>query len=334
MDSDSLNEFQSRTDDHWYLKPRPRRLARCRRLRDRILEDCEAEGSVIPFGMVLEEIRKRLRFWALELLPKRLAELCQRCHPTGIPDVGCRFEAPVRVLDDRRLSAELNCNGKTAGCNIVTLLKTLHGKASSALGVLREWPVVDEEQRRLIKILAQWVDEGQFRSESFMTEPTRFWEVAPETWRLVIDTNVNGPFLMARAAAPQMMRQGWGRIINVSIGHETMRRKGFSPYGPSKAALESETIIWAQDLADTGITVNALLHGGATLTGMTPASFPAELRKGLLHPAVMVPPLLWLASERSDGITGQRFVASRWRAEMAEEEAIKAARENAGWPGT
>jgi len=174
----------------------------------------------------------------------------------------------------------------------------------------------------------------KYVSESFITEPTRFWEVAPETWRLVIDTNVNGPFLMACAAAPQMMRQRWGRIINVSISHRTMRRKGFSPYGPSKAALESETIIWAQDLAGTGVTVNALLPGGATLTGMIPASIPAELLKTMLDPAVMVPPLLWLASKRSDGVTGQRFVASRWRIDGTEEEAVKAARENAGWPGT
>ena len=42
----------------------------------------------------------------------------------------------------------------------------------------------------------------KYVSEQFMTEPTRFWEVAPETWRLVIDTNVVGPFLMARAAVP------------------------------------------------------------------------------------------------------------------------------------
>ena len=173
----------------------------------------------------------------------------------------------------------------------------------------------------------------KYVSESFITEPTRFWEVAPETWRLVIDTNANGPFLMARAAARQMMRQGWGRIVNVSINHGTMRRKGFSPYGPSKAALESETIIWAQDLAGTGVTVNALLPGGATLTGMIPASFPAERRKDLLDPAVMVPPLLWLASERSDGVTGERFVASRWRSDLTEDAAINAARENAGWPG-
>ena len=48
----------------------------------------------------------------------------------------------------------------------------------------------------------------KYISESFMTEPTRFWEVEPETWRMVIDTNVNGPFLMAHAATPYMVRAG------------------------------------------------------------------------------------------------------------------------------
>jgi len=165
----------------------------------------------------------------------------------------------------------------------------------------------------------------KYVSEQFMTEPTRFWQVAPETWRLVIDTNVVGPFLMARAAAPRMLVAGWGRIVNVSINAETMRRRGFSPYGPSKAALESATIIWAQDLAGSGVTVNALLPGGAALTGMIPASYPDHLRAKLLDPAIMAPPLLWLASARSDGVTGRRFIATQWR-----EDSPKAAAE-AGW---
>jgi 3-oxoacyl-[acyl-carrier protein] reductase len=128
-----------------------------------------------------------------------------------------------------------------------------------------------------------------------------------------------------------MRAAGWGRIINVSISHATMRRAGFSPYGPSKAALESETIIWAQDLAGTGVTVNALLPGGATLTGMIPDGYPAELRARLLPPEVVVPPLLWLASERSDGVTGMRFDAAQWRADLPANEAAAAARDDAGW---
>jgi 3-oxoacyl-[acyl-carrier protein] reductase len=165
----------------------------------------------------------------------------------------------------------------------------------------------------------------KYVSEHFMTEPTRFWEVAPETWHLVIDTNVGGPFLMARAAVPPMLAAGWGRIVNVTISAETMRRRGFSPYGPSKAALESATIIWAQDLAGSGVTVNALLPGGAALTGMIPTTYPDHLRAELLDPAIMVPPLRWLASARSDGVTGRRFVATHWREDSPEAAA------DAGW---
>jgi NAD(P)-dependent dehydrogenase (short-subunit alcohol dehydrogenase family) len=171
----------------------------------------------------------------------------------------------------------------------------------------------------------------KYVSNTFLTVPTRFWTVAPEAWRMVIETNVVGPFLMARAAAPPMIEAGWGRIINISMNHETMRRRGFSPYGPSKAALESETIIWAQDLAGTGVTVNALLPGGATATGMIPPSVPPDLRAKLLDPAIMGPPVVWLASERSDGVTGRRFVAARWRTDLPEAEAAEASAEEAGW---
>jgi 3-oxoacyl-[acyl-carrier protein] reductase len=171
----------------------------------------------------------------------------------------------------------------------------------------------------------------KYVSERFLTEPTRFWETEPDVWRMVIDTNVNGPFLMSRAAAPMMVAAGRGRIVNITMNHATMRRRGFSPYGPSKAALESETIIWAQDLDGTGVTVNGLLPGGATATGMIPDSLPQQARSGLLDPAIVVPPLLWLASEASDGVTGRRLDASRWRRDLSEAEAAKAAFDDAGW---
>jgi NAD(P)-dependent dehydrogenase (short-subunit alcohol dehydrogenase family) len=168
-------------------------------------------------------------------------------------------------------------------------------------------------------------------SERFFEAPTKFWQADPAVWRMIIDTNVNGPFLMARAAAPQMLRQHWGRIVNVSMNHQTMRRVGFSPYGPSKAALESATIIWAQDLAGTGVTVNALLPGGATDTGMIPSGLPPDVRSRLLDPSIIVPPLLWLASRAADEVTGERLVASRWDPSFPPEQAAAAARSAAGW---
>jgi 3-oxoacyl-[acyl-carrier protein] reductase len=185
-----------------------------------------------------------------------------------------------------------------------------------------------QEQLGPVDVLVNNAGRGmRYVSERFMVEPTRFWETDPETWRMVIDTNVNGPFFLARAVTPGMISRGWGRIINISMNHETMRRVGFSPYGPSKAALESETIIWAQDLAGTGVTVNALLPGGASLTGMIPDEVPPALRQKLLMPEIMVPPLLWLVSP----VTGRRLVATRWRTDLGGRDAAEAATDQAGW---
>ena len=108
-----------------------------------------------------------------------------------------------------------------------------------------------------------------------------------------------------------------------------MRRVGFSPYGPSKAALESETVIWAQDLHGTGVTVNSLLPGGATRTGMIPPGVSSAVRSHLLDPDIVVPPLLWLASNGADGVTGRRLVASQWRPDLD-----GSAMEEAGWGPT
>jgi 3-oxoacyl-[acyl-carrier protein] reductase len=221
-------------------------------------------------------------------------------------------------------------------------------EAESALGEARVAPLMadavrDDDCARTVEfalarfgrldILVNNAGRGmKYVSETFMTEPTRFWDTSPAAYRLVIDTNVNGPFLMARAAAPTMIRAGWGRIVNISMNHETMRRRGFSPYGPSKAALESATIIWSQDLAGAGVTVNALLPGGATLTGMIPPGVPESLRAKLLDPAIVVPPLLWLVSRDADAFNGRRLVAIRWRADLGGAAAAAAASEGAGWP--
>lgn len=99
-------------------------------------------------------------------------------------------------------------------------------------------------------------------------------------------------------------------------------RRGFSPYSPSKAALESETQSWAQELADTGVTVNAILPGGATLTGMVPDSYAEAARKLLLDPDIIVPPLLISrAQARTDSpasvlmlVNGARIYQSKKRA--------------------
>jgi 3-oxoacyl-[acyl-carrier protein] reductase len=143
----------------------------------------------------------------------------------------------------------------------------------------------------------------------------KFWETDPARWALLMQTNVVGTFQMAHAAAPHMIEQGFGRIINISTSLATMYRLEGSPYGVSKAAIETQTMIWARDLAGSGVTVNALLPGGAVDTDFVSPSTRAAARAGtakLLDAQIMVDPLLWLASNSSGDVSGARLVASKW----------------------
>ena len=93
-----------------------------------------------------------------------------------------------------------------------------------------------------------------------------------------------------------------------------MYRAGFVPYGPSRAGSEALSRIMAADLRDTGITVNLLPPGGATVTGMLPLDGVPEGRE-FLEPAVMGPPIVWLASDDAAGVHDERIVAvdfERW----------------------
>jgi NAD(P)-dependent dehydrogenase (short-subunit alcohol dehydrogenase family) len=87
-----------------------------------------------------------------------------------------------------------------------------------------------------------------------------------------------------------------------------MHRAGFVPYGPSRAGSEALSRVMAADLRDTDVTVNLLLPGGATVTGMMPNDSVPQ-RHGFLEPAVMGPPIVWLASEESAGVHDERIVA-------------------------
>lgn len=142
----------------------------------------------------------------------------------------------------------------------------------------------------------------------FLTAPQPFWAVTPDGFRDVVDTNLTGYFLTARAAVPAL-RAGGGRIVVVSMNHATMRRGGFVPYGPSRAGAESLAGIMAADLGPEGVTVNVLLPGGATATGMIPEGADVA---GLIDPDVMGPPICWLASPAAAGVHDERIVATEF----------------------
>ncbi|MHB1710678.1 MAG: SDR family NAD(P)-dependent oxidoreductase [Acidimicrobiales bacterium] len=151
----------------------------------------------------------------------------------------------------------------------------------------------------------------------FFDDPRPFFEVTPEGFTDVVATNLTGYFLVARAFAAAFVEQRHGRFVNVSMNHETMRRRGFVPYGPSRAGAESLSIIMTEDLRPYGIAVNMLLPGGATDTGMIPDGMDDAVRSSLLRPQVMGPPAVFLASPEAAGVTGERIVAKDFDAWLA-----------------
>ncbi|MFM1816046.1 MAG: hypothetical protein RLZ98_2741 [Pseudomonadota bacterium] len=162
-------------------------------------------------------------------------------------------------------------------------------------------------------------------AKSPKSKSTKFYEADPEVWQKVVVVNVNGAYYMSYFAAPHMIANGWGRIVNTTTSRRSLQAAANSPYGVSKAAIESETQIFAKDLEGTGVTVNTILPGGAADTTFVFSS--AASGRPLLSPEVMFNPILWLASDHSNGITGQRVVGMLWDESLDVNEAAKKAME-------
>jgi NAD(P)-dependent dehydrogenase (short-subunit alcohol dehydrogenase family) len=175
------------------------------------------------------------------------------------------------------------------------------------------------------------VGPGAIRPDNWQ-RPLKFWEVTPEHWRRYIAVHTTAPLALATAVMPEMMRRGWGRIVNVTTSLGTMIGAGFPSYGPSKAALEALSAIMAKDLDGTGITVNVLVPGGMTNTPMIAADSGFD-RAAMIQPEVMAPPLLWLVSDAAASVTGRRFLAVHWDPALPPAEAAEKAGAPIAWTG-
>ena len=131
-----------------------------------------------------------------------------------------------------------------------------------------------------------------------------------DEWRRVIDANLTGPFLVSRAVIPHMPEGG--SIVNVVSGVSVEGRAEWGAYSVSKFGIEGLTQILAAELEERGIRVNAVDPGGMRTT-MRAAAYPKEDPATRITPEENTDVFLYLASDDSRDVTGQRFKAQEFQ---------------------
>jgi NAD(P)-dependent dehydrogenase (short-subunit alcohol dehydrogenase family) len=131
-----------------------------------------------------------------------------------------------------------------------------------------------------------------------------------DEWRRVIDANLTGPYLISKAAIPHL-REG-GSIINVVSGVSVQGRAEWGAYSVSKFGVEGLSQVLAAELEGRGIRSNAVDPGGMR-TNMRAAAYPEEDPQTRITPEENTAVFLYLASDESKGVTGQRFKAQEFR---------------------
>ncbi|HET7270427.1 MAG TPA: SDR family NAD(P)-dependent oxidoreductase [Rubrobacter sp.] len=137
----------------------------------------------------------------------------------------------------------------------------------------------------------------------------RIEEYPEDEWRKVIDANLTGPFLVSKAAIPHLPEGG--SIINVVSGVSVDGRAEWGAYSVSKFGVEGLAQILAAELAERSIRVNAVDPGGMR-TDMRAAAYPEEDPTTRITPEENTAVFLYLASDESKGVTGERFKAQEF----------------------
>jgi len=147
------------------------------------------------------------------------------------------------------------------------------------------------------------------------------WELDPAVWRQVIEVNLIAPFLTCRAVVPQMLRQGYGRIVNIASIAGKEGNPNASHYSASKAGLIALTKSLAKELASKGVLVNAVTPAAARTAifdSMTKEHIAFMLSKipmaRFLEVGEAAAMIAWLASEECSFSTGAVFDLSGGRA--------------------
>lgn len=128
-----------------------------------------------------------------------------------------------------------------------------------------------------------------------------------EDFREVVNINLIAPFLLIKKALPAMIESG-GSIINVTSDAGQTGYPGWGAYGISKFGIEGMSETWAAELEEWDVRVNWVDPGDMN-TKMHREAEPDEDPAQWANPADVTDVFVYLASDESKGVTGQRFQA-------------------------
>ncbi|MCX6855183.1 MAG: SDR family NAD(P)-dependent oxidoreductase [Verrucomicrobia bacterium] len=149
----------------------------------------------------------------------------------------------------------------------------------------------------------------------------KLWEMTPSDWKRVIDINLTGPFLTCRAVVPHLLKNGYGRIVNIASIAGKEGNPNASHYSASKAGVIALTKSLGKELATSNILVNCITPAVIEtdiLQQCTPEHVQYMLSKipmnrfGQKHEAAAL--VAWLCSEDCSFTTGAVFDLSGGRA--------------------
>ncbi|MWA02229.1 SDR family oxidoreductase [Actinomadura sp. LD22] len=144
--------------------------------------------------------------------------------------------------------------------------------------------------------------------------PIAFGKTTLEDWRRIMRVNLDGPFLVSRAALPHLRAAGWGRIVNIVSAVVFLGPPELVAYTTSKAGLVGFTRALASAVGGDGITVNAIAPGltrTATAARTTGADGGFDRVRALqavpatAEPRDLLSTLLYVVDEGSGFLTGQ-----------------------------
>lgn len=203
--------------------------------------------------------------------------------------------------------AALSLCARSAG-PLEELVNELRADGIRCIGVTADVRDEDDVNRWLATTLAEFGQVDVMVNNASLLGPRVVIEAYPsDEWRRVLDVNLTGAFLCARAVV-EPLRKTRGSIINVSSGVGDHGRPLWGAYSVSKNGLEALSQIMAGELADSGVRVNAVDPGGMR-TEMRAAAYPDEDPETLPRPEDIAAIFVYLASDRSRDVTGERFRA-------------------------